>query len=228
MSVWQVLHHPRMGRTIVTHDPRSRSYPAAALLSAGAPRKTRTWRRPAAYDQGQTSTCVGQTFRGLLNTLPTTKTLSTGVRAAYDANAIYRGAQDHDQWPGPPPAYDGTSALGAGEYLRSVGLITGYHWCFSLDDALDVLSQHGAVGIGVNWRSDMWNTDASGFVHPTGAVVGGHEVELHGIDVPGKYVIGTNSWGTSWGLAGRFKLTWDDLGTLLADGGDAVTLTVTS
>jgi hypothetical protein len=70
----------------------------------------------------------------------------------------------------------------------------------------------------------MWDTDAEGYLHATGNNEGGHEVELIGINVPGKYVVGMNSWGTSWGVNGRFKLSWDDLGVLLADGGDSVVI----
>ena len=33
-----------------------------------------------------------------------------------------------------------------------------------------------------------------------------------------------NSWGTSWGLAGRFYLTFNDLGTLLNQQGDVTVL----
>jgi C1A family cysteine protease len=54
-------------------------------------------------------------------------------------------------------------------------------------------------------------------------VEGGHEVELIGVDARG-WVIGMNSWGREWGVGGRFKLTFDDLNTLLADQGDAVVL----
>lgn len=222
MTVWQVKHHPLMGRSIVTHDPRSWHYPVGLLLDQNVPRRTRTWRRGRAYDQGPTSSCVGQTLKGLLNTAPTTARIRSSVRNAYDAMHIYREAQKFDEWPGVD--YEGTSALGACEYLRSVSVIQGYYWCFTLDQVLDCLGQRGAVGIGVQWRSGMWDTDSDGFVHAQGDVVGGHEVELHGIDVKNRFVIGTNSWGTSWGMGGRFRLSWDDLRVLLDGGGDAVTL----
>jgi C1A family cysteine protease len=54
--------------------------------------------------------------------------------------------------------------------------------------------------------------------------VGGHEVELHGVDISSKYVIGTNSWGADWGVKGRFKLSWENLDRLLQEDGDAVTV----
>jgi hypothetical protein len=213
---------PTMGRSIIDHDPRNRNYPARALFAAGLPRKHRTWRRGNAYDQGPTSSCVGQTFKGVLNSQLLSANVAWRIRSKLDAINIYRGGQQFDEWPG--DNYDGTSARGACRYLQSKGLISEYRWCFGLDDVLDTLSHHGPVAIGIAWHSGMWNTDYFGFLHPTGSVVGGHEVELHGINVQLKYVIGTNSWGTGWGINGRFKISWPDLNTLLQDDGDAVTI----
>jgi C1A family cysteine protease len=67
----------------------------------------------------------------------------------------------------------------------------------------------------------MWRTDADGYIHATGENEGGHEVELIGVDVSERCVIGMNSWGDNWGVRGRFKLHWEDLETLLAEQGDA-------
>lgn len=203
------------------HDPRNFNYPVTLLLD-DVPRKSRTWRRPAPYDQIG-PTCVANTGKGLVNTTPTTKAIPAGKRLHVDADGTwYRGAQEHDQWPG--INYDGTSALGMCEYLRFIGLISGYYWCTSLDQALDCLGQRGAIGIGVSWKTGMMRTDADGFIHVTGGEEGGHEVEVNGIDVRRRTVTITNSWGADWGVNGRCKLTWDDLGQLLDDGGDAVTL----
>lgn len=47
---------------------------------------------------------------------------------------------------------------------------------------------------------------------------------LVGIDISGKYVIGCQSWGLGWGINGRFRLPWEDLGMLLENQGDAVTI----
>jgi hypothetical protein len=216
---------PGMGRSLIDHDPRNRDYPIRALLETKPPRRNRTWRRSGAYDQGQTSSCVGQTFKGVLNTRPESSLTAWVRRSRYDAIDFYKGAQQYDEWDGAEPTYQGTSARGACRYLQNKGLIREYRWCFGLDDVLDTLSHHGPVAIGVHWYAGMMRTDDHGYVHPTGRMVGGHEVELHGIDVREKYVVGTNSWGKGWGKGGRFKLTWIDLDRLLHEQGDAVTLT---
>lgn len=212
--------HRGLGRR-AEFDETSRNYPARALL--GEPTlRTRTWRRGNAYDQGQTPQCVAYTGKGLLNTTPASAGVPYYTRTHYSVANFYDGAQRLDQWPG--ENYDGTSALGLGKYLLSRGLITEYRWCFGLDDVLATLSNVGPVGIGIKWRSTMWDTDANGYLDVSGTEVGGHEVEILGINVEQRYVTGCNSWGTGWGMAGRFRLRWDDLATLLHDDGDAVVL----
>lgn len=218
---------PGMGRALIHHDPESRSFPVRGIITReGVERRNKTWRRAyRAYDQGSSSSCVGQTFQGILNTSPVTPQIPLTTRKEWDAYRIYKGAQDNDQWPGAEPSYYGTSALGALRFLKQHGVVQAYRWCFSLDDVLDTVSQYGPVGIGVWWYSGMMRTDAKGFIHPTGSQVGGHEVEIHGINVDKEYVIITNSWGTSWGVNGRCYLSWENLGRLLAEDGDAVTVT---
>lgn len=213
-----------LGR-LVEHDPKSRAYPMRALwagLEQAAGPRTKTWRRGGAYDQGSTSQCVAFTGKGMLNSAPLSAAVDYDVRSRYQTDAFYSGAQLNDQWPGED--YDGTSALGLCKYLVNVGLLREYRWCFGLNDVLLALSYEGPVGIGIGWRTGMWGTDSDGFVHATGVDEGGHEVELIGVNVPGQYVVGMNSWGPGWGVNGRFKLSWDDLGVLLADYGDAVVL----
>jgi hypothetical protein len=216
---------PGMGRALIEHDPASRAYGVRGVVTrAGIERRNKTWRRPTAYDQGRSSSCVGQTCQGMLNTTPQTAAIPLTTRKRYPGTLIYQNAQRLDQWPGEEPSYYGTSALGAMRYLKNEGIVKEYRWCFGLDDVLDTLVQYGPVGIGVWWYSGMMSTDSRGYINPTGSQVGGHEVELHGIDVSGEYVIGTNSWGLGWGQRGRFKLSWENLDRLLHEDGDAVTI----
>lgn len=217
---------PQMGRSIIEHDPQSFDYPARGfLMKPGLARRDKTWRRGRAYDQGSTSSCVGQTVKGVLNTSPLSAEVPYRTRAAYDAYSFYRNGQDYDEWPGEEPDYFGTSANGVCKYLKKTGVISEYRWCFGLDDVIDTLVQHGPVAIGVWWYERMMTTDADGFIKPSGRQIGGHEVELHGVKIDDEYVIGTNSWGLGWGVRGRFNLRWTDLDSLLRDQGDAVTIT---
>lgn len=225
MSTEKIPTRPQMGRSLIEHDPKSRAFPArGVLMQPTVERRNKTWRRPTAYDQGQTSSCVGQTLKGVISTSPLTSLIPYSKRRSLTALEIYHGAQVNDDWPGEEPTYYGTSALGACKYLQGLSLIKEYRWCFGADDVIDTLVQHGPVAIGIWWYDGMWKTDDKGFLHPTGKKVGGHEVELHGVNVDKKYVIGTNSWGTDWGANGRFYISWDDLDTILEDDGDAVTI----
>lgn len=201
-------------------DERSRMFRAVGPLAAELPLRTKAWRRGGAYDQGPTPQCVAYTGKGILNTAPLSGLVPYTTRSRYSTNEFYAGAQENDEWPG--SNYDGTSALGLGKYLLSRGLINSYRWCFGLTEVLQALSYEGPVGIGVWWHDAMFEVDGMGYIHPEGGLAGGHEVELIGIDVTRRKVIGMNSWGEGWGINGRFYLRWDDLGTLLANDGDAV------
>jgi hypothetical protein len=211
-----------MGRSIVEHDERSKMFRAVDLVPDDAPLVSKTWRRGGPYDQGQTSTCVAQTGKGLLNTSPFSSRVDYDIRSKYSTEELYEGAQQMDEWPG--ESYDGTSALGLCKYLQSRALISEYRWCFGLQDVLRTLSHVGPVGIGVYWYSDMFRPTPEGIITPTGGVEGGHEVELIGVDVTHKTVIGMNSWGPNWGMKGRFKIRWNDLESLLNNDGDAIVL----
>jgi hypothetical protein len=213
---------PGMGRGLVNHDERSKGYRAVELVDKTKPH-THTWRRPGAWDQGHTSQCVAYTGKGILNSQALSKLVPYRKRIGLDPAVLYTGAQELDEWPG--EAYDGTSGLGLCRYLKRQGTINEYRWCFGLDDVLLTLSWLGPVGIGIQWREEMWETDLDGYIHAEGDTVGGHEVELTAIDTHEKRVTLTNSWGHGWGIDGKAHLSWDDLGKLLKEDGDAFIIT---
>lgn len=215
----------RLGRTIVDHDERNLDFPMrGAFFDPEEPLRDRTWRRGEAYDQGQTSQCVAFTGKGILNSAPISSLVPYSVRRKFSTQEFYDGAQLHDQWPG--VGYDGTSARGLMRYLSSVGLVKEYRWCFGLQDVLATLAHYGPVALGVNWYESMFYPKGEdGLLSVEGPVVGGHEVELIGLDISEHTVIGMNSWGEEWGDRGRFRLSWVDLDRLLKEDGDAVTVT---
>lgn len=203
-------------------DERSRNFRAITPFAAAVP-ITKTWRRGGAYDQGSLPQCVAYAGKGLLNSAPMSSLVDYDIRSRYSTQDFYDGAQRLDQWEG--ENYDGTSALGLGKYLLERGLISRYRWCFGLQDVLLALSYEGPVAIGVNWYTGMFSPNSNGYIAPTGQVEGGHEVELIGIDTTNKRVIGMNSWGTGWGIKGRFLMDYAVLDRLLVEQGDAVMLT---
>lgn len=223
-----------LGRNVVWHDPANRSYPVRGVLFAeDAPIHSKTWKQREVTNQGFTSSCTAHSAAGLVRWHPFHRMTPSGTRKLYDTFDervdLYEEAQRHDPWPGED--YEGSSTDAPFKVLRLRGHIKEWRWCFGLDDVLRTLTNHGPVGIGVNWTRDMMDTDANGFIHYTGGIIGGHAVKLLGIRiVPGvtigeSYVVGINSWG-SWGFrnSGRFKLLIAELKQLLIDNGEALTI----
>jgi hypothetical protein len=66
----------------------------------------------------------------------------------------------------------------------------------------------------------MFSPAADGRVTPTGSIAGGHEFVADEVDAENERVWFSNSWGTGWGVEGRFFMTFADFGRLLAEQGD--------
>ena len=204
----------------VHHDARSLGFPAAQATTHRP--VTHTTYGPV-LDQGQVGSCVGNAAAHALNTRGVHR---KGEHLADEAEAlrIYTAATQLDPFPGEYPAEDtGTDANSAAKALRAMGFITSWSHAFGLDHVLAAL-QLGPVMLGINWHQSFFTPDARGFVHPDGNIVGGHETLIRGDDGKGSVLI-RNSWSASWGLKGHYRLTYDDLGALLADQGDATVLT---
>ena len=206
-----------LGR-VVQHDPRSFGFPATLGVL-----KTVTHRHyGGVLDQGSTGSCTGNAAADALNTVP----LRNGRRllTEVDARTLYHEATVLDGFPGTwPPTDTGSSGLAVAKAVVKAGWATGYTHAFGLDQCLAALVLAPVI-VGTNWHQDMFTPDTAGYLHPTGAVVGGHEYALIGLDVARKRVTMLNSWSASWGRNGRAHITFADLGTLLADSGDVVSL----
>jgi hypothetical protein len=215
---------PGMGRSLIDHDPRNRNYPVrGAVFDPAAPLRPRMWRRGNPYDQGMTPHCVAFTGKGMFNTKPFSSAYSYWKRSRFSTQTFYDGAQANDEWPGID--YDGTSARGLLIFLRSIGLIKEYRWCFGTDDILRTLSNWGPVSMGTWWKSDMFNPDPkTGLISYSGSNNGGHQWQLIGIDPKKEEVTAMNSWGKGWGLKGKFKIKFDVLDKIVEDDADAHTL----
>lgn len=219
-----------LGRN-VWHDPRNREYPTRGVVfEEDAPVVARTWaldeRLP--WNQLRTSSCTIQAASGALYSEPSQERYGRHAALAYHVHrarvAAYEESRRYDPWPGED--YDGTSTDAPLKLMRARNHIAGWRWCFGIEDVLRTLSHHGPVLIGVSWHEGMFDTDAEGYIRPTGPARGGHAVMLHEVDDVAEDVIGPNSWGDSWGeIGGFFRLRWDDLEALLEADGEAATIT---
>lgn len=203
---------PRLGR-VPSFDPRSRRFPIRALHE-GKPLRSRGWHIGTILDQGDSPSCVGHAWAHELIASPVQVAMQEP-----DALALYREAQQLDEWAG--EAYEGSSTLGGAKAVQARGLCREYRWCFSLEDVLLAVGYEGPVVVGSNWYESMFDPDPKGRVAVGGEVAGGHEWLVVSVRLASQTILAANSWGRSWGLAGRFVLSFDDLERLLADQGDA-------
>ncbi|RPE39732.1 hypothetical protein EDD90_2749 [Streptomyces sp. Ag109_O5-1] len=137
------------------------------------------------------------------------------------AICLYHEETVADELPGEwPPDDQGSSGLGIARALKDRGLIDSYVHATNAD-ALASLLQTGPVLLGVPWFQAWFTPDSDGFVDAGdwagSGFAGGHEVLAIGLDevaqdaaghvIPEQTVIRLrNSWNTSWGLAGEFRL----------------------
>jgi hypothetical protein len=210
-------------------DERSRDYP---VILDGVPTELRSvmWRRTLpALNQGRKSSCTGNAVVGVLATEPNS---SDGVADTIQFNQdlalkLYSLATTLDSFGWEyPPTDKGSSCLAAMKAAKKLGLIKEYRWCFGIQDVLRTLSYVGPVVTGINWYSGFNSPDSSGEIHLSGDPTGGHAIQLIGIDVVGKKVWAVNSWGTRWGIDGRFSISFDLMEQLLAERGEGVVAVV--
>lgn len=157
--------------------------------------------------------CVGYAWHGLLRALP-------HLQRDPVPEAIYTAAQQVDEFDDTPPA-DGTSVRAGAKMLQAAGMLTAYRWAFDVDAAVNWLAFHGPIVLGTEWTRDMFTPTAAGLVIPGGPVEGGHAYVAIGYDDTTRRVLCQNSWGTGWGLRGRFWLRDEDVNALILNGGEA-------
>jgi len=214
-----------LGRNI-NHDPRSRAF---AFDGSSITLKSTRWHRNVpCFDQGNLGSCTGNSAVGLISTDPYFSILPAGTELDEKvAVSVYSDATKIDNAPGSyPPNDTGSDGLSVAKVLQSRGLISGFTHCFSLNDVLAALTQH-PIMIGVNWYHNMFHPDSNGILNiPAGDyVAGGHEFILDEIDVERQLVGMQNSWGADWGVDnGRAYMSFDTLGRLLQEQGDATVL----
>ena len=199
----------RLGRHI-EHDPRSLKFAAeraAALTSVthdatGLP-----------LNQGQIGSCTANALCGALDSAPD----YTAGPPLTEQNAIQLYERETQLEGKPyPPNDPGGSGLMVCKAAQQLGMISSYQHAFGIDHALGALVLRPVI-TGINWYTSFDTPDpSSGLVEiASGATVrGGHEVVADGIDADQQLIWLWNSWGTGWGLSGRFCMsfaTWDQL-----------------
>ncbi len=226
----QMAHHPLLGRN-VNHDSRSRAYRVAS--PTGTPLKAVRHRSHIdILNQGDIGMCTGASgvaaiYREPYGHDPRRETGRYSPNLA-GAIALYRAATEIDQFQGTyPPNDTGSDGLSIAKVLKKAGIISGYRWAFTIDEALAALQETPLI-TGLPWYNSMFEPSPMGLMNIDRASgsAGGHElcVDEYIPDSPANFtpamVGGPNSWGPDWGYGGRWYLTVEDWASLLAEHGD--------
>jgi hypothetical protein len=182
-----------------------------------------TWaRNMPILDQGDVGSCTGNAMTGALGTGPLFAALPAGVTLdENEALKLYSEAEVIDGDGPYPPNDNGSTGPSVAKAAEDDGLISGFAHYADLDSTLQALMD-GPVILGVSWYSSFDTPAADGTVSiAAGAYVrGGHEVVARIVDAAAQAIGLDNSWGTSYGADGSFRMSFATLGRLLAENGD--------
>lgn len=193
-------------------------------VATGRAPRARAWRKYYTLNQGKEGACTGfGTTHALLSTPhsladrldPQPRSTRTLEAVAFE---LYKEAQRRDQWAG--ENYEGSSVLGVMLAARAAGHITGFTWATTMDELILGVGHDGPAVIGVPWLEGMVDADPAGYVHATGAEVGGHCLEVIAVDPTARHFTLANSWGPRWSRGGSCRISFADMDILRRMGGE--------
>jgi hypothetical protein len=184
-----------------------------------APVTQRTWYAGKVLDQGATSQCVAYSGVKYLQASPVIN------RPLFAPADVYRQCLLVDEWPG-EDWEAGTSVRALFKVLKTMGYIGEYRWAFDAETVINHVLSAGPVVMGTVWTMDMFMPhNETGFIEPTGSIVGGHAWVVVGASRKRRAVRMINSWGDGWGQRGRAWVSFDSLDYLIRQDGEACVAT---
>lgn len=210
-----VIPGKRTGRHVV-HDQRSKDHVAEL-----APKIISVTHNALGLplQQAAVGSCTAESCTGAGNSQPNLKA-GAKPRTQKDAYHLYaiETQQEGQPW---PPNDPGGSGLAVCKAAKSLKWITSYTHAFGIDQALRALVLRPVI-TGVSWMTSFDSPDSNGLVSiAAGATVrGGHEILADEIIAEHELVGFWNSWGPSFGLGGRFYMSFSTWDTLLKEQGD--------
>lgn len=173
------------------------------------------WNLPKVLDQGNTPHCVGFGWAGWSIAPP----YENSKYADKDAHEIYYEIKEIE---GEPKQENGAYVRSGAQAMKDRKRLRAYAFADDPGVMRTYLHSKGPIVVGTSWTGDMFTPDANGFVKPTGENEGGHCYLLIGDLVSESSFVFQNSWGSSWGMEGRFKMKYSDFFALWSDWGEAV------
>jgi hypothetical protein len=209
-----VVDAKRLGRH-VHHDPRSWNFQAEVAPSIVSVTHAATG---LPLNQGNLGSCTANALCGAMNSAPD----FTGPTPLDEDDAVklYNLETQLEGKPHPPND-PGGSGLMVCKAAQQEGLITSYTHAFGVQQALAALVLRPVI-TGISWYTSFDTPDPTGLVAiaPNATVRGGHEVVADGIDAPNELVWFWNSWGTQFGVGGKFCMSFATWEQLLKNQGD--------
>lgn len=93
--------------------------------------------------------------------------------------------------------------------------ISGWHWISNNTPTVATLKNalytYGPLVVSLDVYGDFYTYSGGVYSHVTGTYQGGHAVELVGYDDSAQCFIVKNSWGTSWGESGFFRIAYNQV-----------------
>lgn len=221
-------------------DQRNRNFPLTLVLDrarevfpTGAAPGARHY--PTIYSpvlaQGLTGTCTAHGATSLIEGAPI---MQKRPMSPFD---LYRLIVMNDSWrendrestAEPDQMQFGSSSIAVMKTLQQLGYIKSYLWATNAEQCRQWHLLAGVMCFGIAWKTEMMETDSSGFIRYRGQVEGGHFVKTTGWNDFVKYngrrvpaVRIQNSWDKTWGQRGRCWMLMDELQNAIQDDGDAV------
>ena len=107
-------------------------------------------------------------------------------------------------------------------YLTATDRIYGWHWVTTSSPAVDAikaaLTTYGPLVTTLSVYSDFFYYKTGVYSYVSGTYQGGHAVLIVGYDDVGGYFSVKNSWGTTWGEQGYFKIAYSQLSNVVGFG----------
>lgn len=205
-----------------THSQRLVQLLSSSIQEQPIPSIKHIWKLGPILNQQQTSACVAFAWGQFIQSepiyyIPSRNMLQWCYR-------LYREAQRVDPFEGEEPEYFGTTIEAGYQILKKRNLVSNdLFWSNEISEIIRYLIEKGPLVVSARWGESMEWPNSQGYIRVKPPLNrGGHAWLIYGVStLPSAppHFLGVNSWGTTWGIQGRFRIKFTDFETLLNYGG---------